>query len=149
MRAVVQRVSRAEVKEGNNLLGSIQQGLVILLAVRETDTEKEASSLAHKILNLRIFEDNDRKMNLSVRDIAGELLIISQFTLYGDCRKGNRPSFGNAATPQKAKDLYELFLQISRDSGVPVSSGRFQAMMEVSLVNQGPVTILLDTEKHF
>lgn len=149
MRAVVQRVSQAYVKEGNNLLGSIKQGLVVFLAVGETDTDKEVAYLAHKILNLRIFEDKEHKMNLSVRDIGGELLIISQFTLYSDCRKGNRPSFGNAAAPEKANTLYELFLQKSGEAGVPVASGKFQAMMEVSLVNQGPVTILLDSEKHF
>ena len=149
MRAVVQRVSRVEVTEEGHTLGAIRQGLLVLLGVEKEDSEKDVAYLARKILNLRIFEDPQEKMNLSVLDIRGELCVVSQFTLLGDCRKGNRPSFVDAASPEKADLLYELFLTTVRASGVPVASGRFQACMEVSLVNQGPVTILMDSRKTF
>lgn len=149
MRAVVQRVSSAEVRAGDERLGSIGQGLLVLLGVAEGDQEEDAAYLAKKTLNLRIFEDAAGKMNHSVRDTGGGVLVISQFTLYGDCRKGNRPSFVEAARPEKAEHLYGVFLETIRASGVEVASGRFQAMMDVSLVNQGPVTVLLDSRKDF
>jgi D-tyrosyl-tRNA(Tyr) deacylase len=149
MRAVVQRVSSAEVRVKGQLLGSIGQGLLVLLAVGEVDQEQDAAYLAKKTLNLRVFEDGSGRMNRSVQDIRGGLLVISQFTLYGDCRKGNRPSFVNAAPPEKAEDLYTLYLKEAGKSGLEITSGRFQAMMDVSLVNQGPVTVLLDSKKAF
>ena len=149
MRAVVQRVSSARVRAGDEFLGSIGRGLLVLLGVGDCDVEEDASYLAKKTLNLRIFEDGSGKMNRSVLDTGGGLLVISQFTLYGDCRKGNRPSFVEAARPEKAERLYGVFLEAIRASGVEVASGRFQAMMEVSLVNQGPVTVLLDSRKRF
>jgi D-tyrosyl-tRNA(Tyr) deacylase len=121
----------------------------VLLAVGGGDQEKDAAYLAKKTLNLRIFEDEEGKMNRSVRDVGGGLLVISQFTLYGDCRKGNRPSFVDAAAPEKAEHLYGVYLDEAGKSGIPVASGKFQAMMDVSLVNQGPVTVLLDSKKAF
>jgi D-tyrosyl-tRNA(Tyr) deacylase len=149
MRAVVQRVSSAEVGVGGQVLGSIGQGLVVLLAVGEVDEARDAAYLAKKTLNLRVFEDGEGKMNLSVQNVRGGLLVISQFTLYGDCRKGNRPSFVDAAPPDKAENLYNVYLEEVGKSGLEISSGRFQAMMDVSLVNQGPVTVLLDSRKAF
>lgn len=149
MRAVVQRVSSAQVHTGNQVLGSIEQGLLVLLAVAETDQQEDAAYLAKKTLQLRIFEDAEGKMNRSVQDIRGGVLVVSQFTLYGDCRKGNRPSFVDAARPEKAEHLYTVFLDALEQSGLEVASGKFQAMMEVSLVNQGPVTVLLDSRKAF
>ena len=149
MRAVIQRVSQAEVHVGNERLGTIGQGLVVLLAVGDQDSVEDAAYLAQKTLNLRIFEDTAGKMNRSVQDIQGQLLIVSQFTLFGDCRKGNRPSFINAAPPEKAKHLYEKYIEQIIASGRPVISGRFQALMEVSLVNHGPVTVMLDSTKLF
>jgi D-tyrosyl-tRNA(Tyr) deacylase len=149
MRAVVQRVSSAEVRVNGRSLGSIGQGLVVLLAVGEADQAQDATYLAKKTLNLRIFEDDEGKMNRSVQDVRGGLLVISQFTLYGDCRKGNRPSFVDAAPPEKAEHLYNVYLEEVGKSDIEVASGRFQAMMDVSLVNQGPVTVLLDSTKAF
>jgi D-tyrosyl-tRNA(Tyr) deacylase len=149
MRAVVQRVSSADVRVNGQILGSIGQGLLVLLAVGEVDQAQDAAYLAKKTLNLRVFEDGSGKMNRSVQDIRGGLLVISQFTLYGDCRKGNRPSFVDAAPPGKAEDLYTLYLEEVGKSGLEIASGRFQAMMDVSLVNQGPVTVLLDSKKAF
>ncbi len=149
MRAVVQRVSSAEVRVNGQILGSIGQGLLVLLAVGEADQAQDAAYLAKKTLNLRVFEDGSGKMNRSVQDIRGGLLVISQFTLYGDCRKGNRPSFVDAAPPEKAEDLYTLYLEEVGKSGIEIASGKFQAMMDVSLVNQGPVTVLLDSKKAF
>ena len=149
MRAVVQRVSSAEVRVNGRVLGSIGQGLLVLLAVGQVDEAQDAAYLAKKTLNLRVFEDPSGKMNLSVQDIHGGLLVISQFTLYGDCRKGNRPSFVDAAPPEKAEDLYGLYLEEVGKSGLEIASGKFQAMMDVSLVNQGPVTVLLDSKKAF
>jgi len=149
MRAVVQRVSSAEVRVNGQIVGSIGQGLLVLLAVGEVDQAQDAAYLAKKTLNLRVFEDGSGKMNHSVQDIRGGLLVISQFTLYGDCRKGNRPSFVDAAPPEKAEDLYTLYLEEVGKSGIEIASGKFQAMMDVSLVNQGPVTVLLDSKKAF
>jgi D-tyrosyl-tRNA(Tyr) deacylase len=149
MRAVVQRVSSAEVRINGETLGAIGQGLVVLLAVGEVDEAEDAAYLARKTLNLRVFEDMQGKMNRSVRDILGGLLVISQFTLYGDCRKGNRPSFVEAASPEKAEHLYTVYLEELGRSGLHIASGRFQALMDVSLVNQGPVTVLLDSRKAF
>jgi D-tyrosyl-tRNA(Tyr) deacylase len=149
MRAVVQRVSSAEVRVNGQILGSIGRGLLVLLAVGEVDQAQDAAYLAKKTLNLRVFEDAEGKINRSVQDIRGSLLVISQFTLYGDCRKGNRPSFVDAAPPEKAEDLYTLYLEEIRKSGLEIASGKFQAMMDVSLVNQGPVTVLLDSKKAF
>jgi D-tyrosyl-tRNA(Tyr) deacylase len=149
MRAVVQRVSRAEVVTGEECLGSIAHGLMVLVAVEEEDLVEDATYLARKTLNLRIFEDAGGKMNLSVQDVGGDLLVVSQFTLCGDCRKGNRPSFASAAAPEKAQDLYIRFLRALESSGLRIASGRFQALMDVTLVNQGPVTILLDSKKRF
>lgn len=146
MRAVVQRVSSAEVRVGGRVLGSIRHGLLVLLAVGRFDQEEDACHLARKILHLRVFEDGEGKMNLSVQDKGGGLLVVSQFTLYGDCRKGNRPSFADAAPPDRAESLYSLFLEQVGKSGLQVAAGKFQAMMDVSLVNQGPVTVLLDTD---
>jgi len=149
MRAVVQRVSSAQVRTGDQLLGSIGQGLLILLAVGAKDGEDDAAYLAKKCLNLRIFEDGEGKMNRSVQEIRGGVLVVSQFTLYGDCRKGNRPSFVDAARPEEAEHLVGVFLEAVRKSGLHIASGKFQAMMDVSLVNQGPVTVLLDSKREF
>ena len=149
MRAVVQRVASAEVRVNGQIVGSIGQGLLVLLAVGEVDQAQDAAYLAKKTLNLRVFEDGSGKMNHSVQDIRGGLLVISQFTLYGDCRKGNRPSFVDAAPPEKAEDLYTLYLEEVGKSGIEIASGKFQAMMDVSLVNQGPVTVLLDSKEAF
>jgi len=149
MRAVVQRVSKAEVLVDNISLGQINKGLLILLGVAEEDTETDINYMVDKTLNLRIFEDENEKMNLSVLDIEGEVLVISQFTLHGDARKGRRPSFSKAGNPQKAEALYNQYIQQLKNSGIRVESGRFAAYMEVSLVNDGPVTILLDSTKLF
>lgn len=147
MRAVVQRVSRAKVTVDGGVIGEIARGLLVLLGVAATDTRSDADYLSEKILNLRIFEDADDKMNLSLGDIDGELLVVSQFTLYGDTRRGRRPSFVSAAAPDMAKELYEYFVARSRESIARVATGQFQAMMDVELVNDGPVTIILDSEK--
>lgn len=147
MRAVVQRVSRASVSVNNKIIGSIDKGLVILLGVSGDDTEKDVLYLADKITHLRIFADDDEKMNLSLKDIQGEMLIVSQFTLYGDCRKGRRPSYSKAANPEKAKLLYQSFIDAVQNNGIRVETGEFQAMMEVKIINDGPVTILLDSNK--
>ena len=149
MRAVIQRVSRAKVQVEGQITGQIGMGLLIFLGVGNGDSTKEADYLLEKIVNLRIFEDTTGKLNLSLLDIHGELMIISQFTLYADCRKGRRPSFTDAAPPEAAKALYEYFLEKARLTGLPVASGIFQAMMEVELINSGPVTILLDSSRNF
>ena len=147
MRALVQRVSEASVLVDSSTVGQIQKGLLIFLGIRQDDTEAQAEQLATKIALLRIFPDSDGKMNLSLRDISGEMLIVSQFTLYGDIRKGNRPSYLDAAKPEKALALYECFIEKCRRKGFPVATGVFQAHMEVRLINDGPVTIWCDTEK--
>lgn len=149
MRAVVQRVSEADVTVDNEIVGRAGQGLLVLLGVGKGDTEKDAKYLAEKIVNLRIFEDDAQKMNLSLLDIKGDVLAVSQFTLYGDVRKGRRPGFDQAAPPDEANRLYEEFVAACKALGAPVQTGVFQADMKVSLVNDGPVTILLDSEKLF
>ena len=149
MRAVVQRVSRASVTVGTEITGEIGKGLLILLGVSLRDSEKDATYLIEKVLNLRIFEDAEDKMNLSLLDIRGELLVVSQFTLYGDVTRGRRPSFIDAAPPERANHLYETFVAEAAKQIENVQTGRFQAMMDVELINDGPVTILLDSEKRF
>ena len=149
MRAVVQKVSRSKVTVDEEVTGSINHGLMVLLGVTHDDTEADAGYLAEKVANLRIFEDEDDKLNLSVKDVQGAILSISQFTLYGDCRKGRRPSFTDAARPEQANALYEVFNECLRQEGVSVETGRFQTHMMVELVNDGPVTLLLDSKKEF
>ena len=149
MRAVVQRVSRARVTVQGSVTGEIAAGLVILLGVGRDDTSAVAVGMADKVANLRIFEDDQGKMNRSLLDVRGNALIISQFTLYGDARSQRRPSFMAAALPEQAKQLYEEFCEALRRLGVTVATGVFQAMMSVELVNEGPVTILLDSDKTF
>ena len=149
MRAVVQRVSRARVSVDGNVTGEITTGLLILLGVGREDTSAAAAGFAEKIANLRIFEDNDRKMNCSLLDLKGSALVVSQFTIYGDARGQRRPSFVTAAPPEQAKHLYEKFAETLRSFGVTVTTGVFGAMMSVELVNEGPVTILLDSDKTF
>ena len=149
MRAVVQRVTKADVTVDNEIVGKINQGFMVLLGVADEDTDADIKYLADKIINLRVFEDSDGKMNLSLNDIKGELLIVSQFTLYGDCRKGRRPSFDKAGKPEHAKAMYEKFIDYCKNEGFTVESGIFAADMSVSLVNDGPVTLLLDSTKLF
>lgn len=149
MRAVVQRVSHAKVTVSGEITGQIGPGLLVLLGVAASDTHADADYLADKILGLRIFEDSGGKMNLSVADTAGALLVVSQFTLYGDVRRGKRPSFDAAAPPQPARELYEYFVAKVRAAGLRCETGRFQEMMQVELINEGPVTILLDSSKTF
>ncbi|MEZ6093694.1 MAG: D-aminoacyl-tRNA deacylase [Pirellulaceae bacterium] len=149
MRAVVQRSGRATVTVSGNLVGEIEKGLVVLLGVAHEDTTKDADALLEKIVSLRIFDDADGKMNLSLDDVGGELLVVSQFTLFGDARKGRRPSFVQAAGPEHGKQLYEHFVAVAKGQGRGVSTGEFGADMQVALVNDGPVTILLDTTKLF
>ena len=144
MRAVLQRVAQARVDVGERSIGQIGAGLLILLGVGKDDNQANADALADKIKNLRIFEDQQGKMNRSVGDIGGELLVVSQFTLYGDCRKGNRPSFTDAAPPAEAERLYSHFSQRLRDGGLKVANGQFQAHMRITLVNNGPVTFVLE-----
>jgi D-tyrosyl-tRNA(Tyr) deacylase len=145
MRAVIQRVKKSSVKAGNEIVGQIGKGLLVLLGVARDDAAKDADYLANKIINLRIFEDPDGKMNRSLLETGGELLVVSQFTLLADCRKGRRPSFIEAAEPQKATDLYETFVDRVREKGVKVQTGRFRAMMEVALINDGPVTLIIES----
>ena len=149
MRAVVQRVSSAQVAIDGEITGQIGLGLLVLLGIGREDTEADATYLAAKIAGLRIFEDDQGKMNLSVQDVGGSVLTVSQFTLYGDARRGRRPSFDDAAPPEKARQLYEFFVDQIRAAGLRCETGRFQEMMKVELVNQGPVTILLDSGKAF
>jgi D-aminoacyl-tRNA deacylase len=149
MRAVVQRVSRAKVTVDGGITGEIRLGLLVLLGVGQEDTEADVSYMGEKIAGLRIFEDQDGKMNRSVLDVGGSVLAVSQFTLYGDVRRGKRPSFDVAAPPEAARRLYELFVERIRAAGLHCETGRFQEMMQVELVNEGPVTILLDSGKQF
>jgi D-tyrosyl-tRNA(Tyr) deacylase len=145
MRAVVQRVSEASVRIEDEVISRIGHGLLVLLGVSRTDGRRDADDLAGKIAHLRVFEDDEGKLNRSLLEIGGELLIVSQFTLLGDCRKGRRPSFIDAADPAKASELYEHFVGRARALGISVQTGRFQALMAVSLVNEGPVTLILES----
>ncbi len=149
MRAVVQRVKRASVTVGGEVTGRIEKGLLVLVGVGREDTEADAGYLADKVAGLRVFEDGAGKMNLSTAEVGGAVLVVSQFTLYGDVRRGKRPSFDAAAPPEPARRLYELFAERIRAAGLRCETGRFQEMMDVELVNDGPVTILLDSEKAF
>jgi D-tyrosyl-tRNA(Tyr) deacylase len=145
MRAVIQRVRSARVVVGDEVVGAVGPGLLVLLGVAPADTAAEVQWLADKVVGLRIFADDEGKMNRSVADVGGGVLVVSQFTLYGDCRKGRRPSFVGAAPPEIAEPLYEAFLNAVLALGVPTAAGRFGAMMQVELVNDGPVTLILDT----
>jgi D-tyrosyl-tRNA(Tyr) deacylase len=147
MKAVLQRVAEASVEVGGSTIDSIRTGLLILLGISRSDTTEDADYLIDKILHLRIFPDEAGKMNRSVQEAGGSLLIVSQFTLYGDCRKGRRPSFDRAAPPDEAQALYNYFVDVARRGPVPVGTGEYRASMRVSLVNDGPVTILLDTDQ--
>ena len=149
MRAVVQRVTEGSVTVEGNITGEIKNGFVVLLGVGNEDTEADADYIADKVSNLRVFEDEEGKMNLSLKDVGGEILAISQFTLYGDCRKGRRPGFTEAARPEKAKALYDYFTEKLRSYDINVGEGIFQADMLVKIYNDGPVTLLLDSKKLF
>jgi len=149
VRAVVQRVSRASVAVDGKVVGEIGPGLLVLLGVSTSDAEADADYLVEKIAGLRIFEDGDGKMNRSVTDVGGAVLAVSQFTLYGDVRRGKRPSFDDAARPERARELYEYFVTQIRRRGLCCETGQFQTMMSVSSINQGPVTVLLDSSKLF
>jgi D-aminoacyl-tRNA deacylase len=145
MRACIQRVQRASVTVADEVCGSIGPGMLVLLGVAPADSDADARWLAEKIAGLRIFEDSHQKMNLSLADVGGAMLVVSQFTLLGECRKGRRPSFTDAAPPERAEALYEVFVTAVRALGIPVATGRFRQHMEVELVNDGPVTLWLDT----
>lgn len=149
MRAVIQRVSHARVEVDGKITGSIAEGILLLLGIHRDDTEKDLTWMVDKMLHLRIFDDAEGVMNRSLLDVQGELLVVSQFTLHGDCRKGRRPSWNSAASPEKARQLYDQFIETCLKRGIPTRSGVFQAMMEVTLTNSGPVTILLDSHKTF
>ncbi|MBK7993481.1 MAG: D-tyrosyl-tRNA(Tyr) deacylase [Blastocatellia bacterium] len=149
MRAVIQRVSAAKVSVEQQIVGSINKGLLILLGVAQIDNKADADYLVEKIINLRIFSDENNKMNLSLLDIKADLLVVSQFTLFGDCRRGRRPSYSDAALPKQAEELYIYFVNQAILTGINVQTGKFQAMMDVELINDGPVTILLDSKKAF
>jgi D-aminoacyl-tRNA deacylase len=149
MRSVVQRVKRASVTVNDRIVGQIEAGLLVLLGVSRSDNPSTADYIVEKLLGLRIFEDTDGKMNLSLRETGGAVLLVSQFTLYGDVRRGKRPSFDEAARPEQAKSIYEYLVTKIREQGIECATGEFQAMMQVSLVNDGPVTILIDSEKIF
>ena len=149
MKALVQRVKKASVTINNELYSEIASGLLVFLGVTKFDTVENGDKLAQKLANLRIFEDENEKMNLSLNDIGGEVLVVSQFTLYGDCRKGRRPSFDSAGNPKWANELYEKTCQYFKDNNIPTQTGRFAADMKVNLLNDGPVTLLLDSKKLF
>ena len=149
MRAVVQRVSSSSVTVDGSVIGSTKQGLLVLLGVTDTDTIEDVQYICEKVSHLRIFEDEDDKMNLSILDVGGEVCVVSQFTLYGDARKGRRPNFMKAAPPDMAERLYLEVVEAFKKKGLTVSTGQFQAHMQVALVNDGPVTILLDSNKEF
>ena len=147
MRACIQRVSQARVVVDGEVTGEIERGLLVLLGVAENDLDQQLQWLAEKIVGLRIFEDNQGKMNRSLAEVGGAMLVVSQFTLYGDCRKGRRPSFIAAAPPEKAEQMYNDFVKLVRRQGITVATGRFRAQMDVQLTNDGPVTIWIDTEE--
>lgn len=144
MKALIQRVKNASVTINGELYSSVGAGMLVLLGVQKSDTAENAEKLAQKLLNLRIFEDENEKMNLSIQDVSGEILVVSQFTLCADCRKGTRPGFDNAAPPEIANKLYEEFVKNLKASGLKVETGKFRAMMDVSLINDGPVTFLVE-----
>lgn len=149
MRAVVQRVKNSSVTVDGKVIGKIEKGFNVLLGISKADTKEDLLYIRDKILNLRVFEDAEDKLNLSLLDVKGEVLVISQFTLYGDCRKGRRPNFMNAMAGTEAKNLYEEFITLMKESGLKIECGEFGAHMSVDIVNDGPVTILLDSEKNF
>lgn len=149
MRAVVQRVSRASVAVDDEIVGRIGEGFLVLLGVADDDTQDDVIFLAQKVVGLRVFNDGEGKMNLGLNEVGGAMLVVSQFTLLGDCRKGRRPSFVRAASPEKADELYRSFVAEIRGQGVHVETGRFQQHMDVELVNDGPVTLMLDSRKAF
>ena len=149
MRAVVQRVTRAQVTVEGERVGAVERGLCVLVGVARDDTEADAATLAGKVAGVRIFEDDEGRMNLGVAEVGGAVLAVSQFTLLGDMRKGKRPSFGDAMEPERAEQLFELFCERVRGHGLQVETGRFRTHMQVELVNDGPVTILMDTKKAF
>jgi len=149
MRAVVQRVNSSDVSVDGEVCGAIKMGLMVLLGVEDGDTQDDLNYMVDKITNLRIFEDENEKMNLSLIDVSGELLVVSQFTLLGDCRKGRRPGFSDAARPDEANHLYEEFVSKSRKLGINVQTGQFQKHMVVNISNDGPVTLLIDSKKNF
>ncbi len=153
MRAVIQRVNRAEVRVDGQVVGQIGRGMLVLAGFASEDTPESGATVAEKILNLRLFDNEQGRMDRSILEVGGGVLVVSQFTLYGDCRKGRRPSYSRAASPENARPLYEAFVaslrEVARGSAVRVSEGRFQAMMEVESVNDGPVTLLLDSERKF
>ena len=149
MRAVIQRVSAAKVIVEQKVVGTINKGLLVLLGVAQIDSQTDADYLVEKIINLRIFPDENNKMNFSLLDIKADLLVVSQFTLFGDCRRGRRPSYSDAALPKQAEELYSYFVNQAILTGINVQTGKFQAMMDVELINDGPVTILLDSKKTF
>lgn len=149
MRVVVQRVEKAGITIDDQLISSIGRGMLVLLGIERGDLERDAEYLLDKIINLRIFADDEGKMNLSLLDVSGAMLVVSQFTLLGDCRKGRRPSFTNAAKPREAQLLYHYFIEKALVKKVPVASGEFQAMMKVDFINDGPVTIIMDSKKLF
>jgi len=149
LRAVIQKVAHASVKVDGNIIGEIGKGLLVLLGMQESDDEKVMDYMMDKIIHLRIFEDEEGKMNLSLKDVGGELLIVPNFTLYGDARKGKRPSYSNAAPPAVAEQIYNRFIEKAKATGIKVEQGKFQSHMEVNLLNDGPVTILMDSDKNF
>lgn len=147
MRAVIQRVSKASVKVDNQIVSEIDSGMVVLLGVKKGDTKEDAELLAKKTVNLRIFSDKEDKMNLSLSDISGKVIVVSQFTLYANCKKGRRPSFIEAALPEEADILYKYYIQKIENENIIVKTGIFQTMMQVEIINEGPVTIVLDSDK--
>jgi D-aminoacyl-tRNA deacylase len=147
MRAIVQRVTSGNVEIEGRVVGSIAKGLVVLLGVSEKDTNEDVAYMSEKILNLRVFDDEEGKMNFSLLDIQGELLVVSQFTLYGDCRKGRRPNYMAAAKPEKADELYNEFVKLCKAQNIKTETGVFQADMKVNIMNDGPVTLIVDSEK--
>jgi len=149
VRAVVQRVSQGKVAIGDEVVGEIERGLVLLLGVEKEDEESDLEYMVEKVINLRVFPDEEEKMNLSLQDVQGDMLVVSQFTLLGDCRKGRRPSFFTAAPPEKAEEFYDRFVKKIKERGINVATGEFQAMMEVQIFNDGPVTLLIDSKKSF